>query len=301
MLAPLLIMFREGVEAALIVGIIGAYLRQTGRRHLMRPMWAGVALATLLCVALGVLLEAVGRDFPQQQQELFSAVVAGVAVAVLTGMVFWMRRAGRSIRAELHDKVDLAAASGRSWNGALVGMAFFAVAREGLETVVFLLATFQQRLGWQAPVGAALGYAAAIAVGVALYAGAVHLDLRRFFRWTGAFVIVVAAGLAANALGAAHEAGVWNALQQPVWSTHGLVSNTSTLGMALRGLVGYTDRPTLGQVVVYWAYLVPTLALFLVGGRRRASAPVGGSSSVAATGASVGVVDTDSALAGARS
>ncbi len=108
MLAPFLIMFREGVEAALIVGIIASYLRQTGRTHLMKGIWIGIALATLMCLAIAIILQVTAGDFPQQQQELFAIIIAGVAVCVLTWMVFWMKKAGRSIKGELQSQVESA-------------------------------------------------------------------------------------------------------------------------------------------------------------------------------------------------
>ena len=266
MLAPFLIMFREGVEAALIVGIIAAYLRRTGRGPLLKPMWFGVAAAAGICTAIGLALQLTKSEFPQQQQELFAGVISFVAVGVLTWMVFWMRRASQSIKKELHDKVDAAAGSTSStWNFALVGMAFFAVAREGLESVVFLVATFQQDLGAQAPVGAGLGLLVALAVGAGLYFGAVHLNLARFFLWTGGFVIVVAAGLFAGGFRALHEAGIWNVLPGTAWDTSGLVSNTSVPGTVLRGVFGYSATPSVGEVIAYFVYLVPTMFLFLRG------------------------------------
>ncbi len=264
MLAPLLIMFREGVEAALIVGIIASYLRQTGRKSLMKFVWLGVLSAALLCLLVGILLQATSEDFPQQQQELFSGIVALVAVGVLTWMVFWMRRAGRSIKGELQSQVEAAIQSGNRWSFALIGMAFFAVLREGLESVVFLLATFQQDLGIQAPLGAILGLIAAIAVGYGIYQGGVRLNLRQFFNWTGVFIIFVAAGLLASTLRAFHEAGVWNALQAIVYDASSFLSEHSALGAALSGILGYREAPTLGEVIVYFAYLIPVLFLFLV-------------------------------------
>ena len=187
MLAPFLIMFREGVEAALIVGIIASYLRQTGRTHLMKSIWIGIVLATLMCLVIATILQITTDDFPQQKQELFAGVIAIVAVGVLTWMVFWTKKAGRSMKGELQSQVEAAVQSNDKWGLALVGMAFFAVAREGLETVVFLIATFQQNVGLQAPVGALFGYVAAIAVGVGIYQGGIRINLRKFFKWTTGF------------------------------------------------------------------------------------------------------------------
>ncbi len=259
-------MFREGVEAALVVGIIASYLKQTGRTHLMKSVWIGIVLATFVCLAAAIFLQISSQDFPQQEQELFAAVISIVAVGVLTWMVFWMRRAARSIKGELQSQVEAAIQSGDKGGIALVGMAFFAVLREGLETVVFLLATFQQNLGIQAPVGALFGYAAAVAVGVGIYQGGIRINLRRFFKWTGAFIILVAAGLLASGVRAFHEAGVWNSLQTVVFDVSGILPNNGFVGSLLAGFFGYNDAPTVSEVIVYFGYLIPTMLLFLLGG-----------------------------------
>ncbi|WP_375477827.1 iron uptake transporter permease EfeU [uncultured Nostoc sp.] len=269
MLFPFLIMFREGVEAALVVGIIASYLKQTGRTHLMKSVWLGIVLATFVCLAVAIFLQITSQDFPQQEQELFAGVISIVAVGVLTWMVFWMRRAARSIKGELQSQVEAAIQSGDKGGIALVGMAFFAVLREGLETVVFLLATFQQNLGIQAPVGALFGYAAAVAVGVGIYQGGIRINLRRFFKWTGAFIILVAAGLLASGVRAFHEAGVWNLLQTVVFDASGILPNNGFVGSLLAGFFGYNDAPTVSEVIVYFGYLIPTMLLFLLGGNAR--------------------------------
>jgi high-affinity iron transporter len=141
-------------------------------------------------------------------------------------------------------------------------MVFFAVAREGLESVFFLLAVFQQS-GADAPLGALLGVVAAAAIGYGVYAGGVRLDLRRFFRWTGVLIVFVAAGLAAGALRHLHEAGLWNHLQGVVVDFSDVMPVDRLPGLLLSGLFGYTDAPTLGEVIVYFAFLGVSLAAFL--------------------------------------
>ena len=176
-----------------------------------------------------------------------------------------MRRAARSIKDELQSQVEAAIQSGDKWGLALVGMAFFAVLREGLETVVFLLATVQQNVGLQAPVGALFGYVAAIAVGVGIYQGGIRLNLRKFFKWTGAFIILVAAGLLAGAVRAFHEAGVWNALQTVVFDASAILPEHGLIGSLLAGILGYNEAPTVGEVIAYVGYLIPTMLLFFLG------------------------------------
>ncbi|KGM30679.1 iron uptake transporter permease EfeU [Inquilinus limosus] len=267
MLVPFLIMMREGIEAALIVGIIAGYLRQTGRTQWMPLVWIGIAIAVLLSIAVGIVLNLISAEFPQREQELFEAVVGLVAVFVLTSMVFWMRKAARSIKAQLQHSVD-AALEGHDAKGlALIGMAFFAVAREGLESVFFLLATFQQDVGLAAPIGALAGVAVAVAVGFAIFWFGVRLNLKRFFRWTGLFILVVAAGLLAGSLRALHEAGLWNGLQEIAFDLSHILPIDGPLGSVLAGIFGYQDTPTVGEVAVYILFLLVTLPLFLSGGR----------------------------------
>lgn len=273
MLPSFLIMLREGIEAALIVGIIAGYLARTGRSAWLPTVWVGVLLAVALSLFVGAGVIAVGAQFPQKTQELFEAIVGTLAVVILISMVFWMRKAARSIRQTMEHDIDAALADARGPAWALIGMTFFAVAREGLESVFFLLALFQQSPGPAAPLGALLGVGAAILMGVGIYRGGVRLDLRRFFRWTGVFIILVAAGLASSVLRNLHEAGIWNHLQQPVWDLTRTLPVGSIPGAILSGLFGYHDAPVLGEVLVWAAVLSVTLWLFLRPAPARPVAP----------------------------
>jgi high-affinity iron transporter len=267
MLVPFLIMLREGIEASLIVGIVASYLRQTGRSAWLRSIWLGVGAAAALCLLIGVALDRAEAEFPQKQQELFEAVVGLIAVTVLSSMVLWMQQAARSMKAALQRSIDQAIGpDGTESSGqglALVLMVFFAVGREGLESVFFLLATFEQDVGISAPIGALLGLLAAIGIGYSIYAGGVRLNLRRFFRWTGVFIVFVAAGLLAGSVRAFHEAGLWNGLQSTAFDMSGILPSDGPLGTVLAGVLGYQDMPTMGEVIAYVAYLVPALVLLL--------------------------------------
>ena len=259
MLVAFLIMLREGIEAALIVGIIASYLKQSGRTKVMPAVWLGVALAAALCVAAGLFVYQTTGEIPQKQQELFVGVIGLLAVIVLTSMVFWMKKAARSIKSELHDSIEKALNRGRGQTLALVGMSFFAVAREGLESVFFLITAFEQGRANGALIGALLGLAVSIALGVALYQGGIRLNLAKFFKWTGVFIIVVAAGLLASSLRALHEAGVWNHFQTVAFDWSGVMSVHSVIGVLLSGVLGYNDRPSVGEVLVWLVYLIPAL------------------------------------------
>ncbi|MDR0259840.1 MAG: FTR1 family protein, partial [Comamonas sp.] len=262
MLVPFLIMLREGIEAALIVGIIASFLRHTGRARLMPAVWAGVFLALGLSLFVGAGLQWMAAEFPQKQQELFEGLVGFIAVGMLTGMVFWMRKASRSIKGELQASVDKALSTSGSASWALIGMVFLAVAREGVESVFFLLAIFQQSSGWSAAAGAFLGVALSVLLGVGLYKGGVRINLRQFFRYTGIFILVVAAGLLAGAVRRLHEAGVWNQLQQVVFDSSGVLPEDSPLGVILGGLLGYMHAPVVGEVLAWALYLAVTLVMF---------------------------------------
>lgn len=263
MLPAFLIMLREGIEAALIVGIIAGYLARTGRSDWLPTVWIGVLLAVAVSLFVGAAVLAVGAQFPQKTQELFEAAVGAAAVIILISMVFWMRKAARSIKATMEHDIDAALADKRGPTWALIGMSFFAVAREGLESVFFLLAIFQQSPGPAAPVGALLGIGAAVLVGYGIFRGGLRLDLRRFFLWTGVFIIFVAAGLAARVLRNLHEAGIWNHLQQPVWDLTRTLPVSSVAGTVLSGLLGYHDAPVVGEVLVWVLVLGLTLYFFL--------------------------------------
>lgn len=268
MLVPFLIMFREGIEAGLIVGIVASYLRQTGRAARLPAVWAGAGLAAALCLGLGIALNAASAEFPQREQEFFEGAVALVAVVMLAWMVLWMSSTAGGLKSGLQSRVDHALGEARFQGAALVGMVFLAVGREGLESVFFLLATFQQGVGWAVPAGALLGLAGAVIAGWAIYRGGARINLRRFFRWTSVFIVFVAAGLLAGAVRAFHEAGLWNAMQSRVWDLTETLPADSPLGTVLAGFLGYHDAPTLGELAAYLAFLLPALALLLLRTRR---------------------------------
>ena len=267
MLIAFLIMLREGIEAALIVGIVAVFLKQSGHSRLMPKVWLGVALAALMCLGIGYGIHSVTGEIPQKEQEFVVGVIGLVAVAMLTYMILWMKKAARSMKQQLQDSVQTALNRGDGQGWALVGMAFLAVAREGLESVFFLLAVFQQSPTWSMPVGAVLGLLAAVVIGALIYQGGMRLNLAKFFRWTGAFLIVVAAGLVAGSLRALHEAGVWNHLQEVVFDSSKYLHEDSPMGVLLGGFFGYTDHPTQGEVLAWLLYLVPVMIWFLHGSR----------------------------------
>jgi high-affinity iron transporter len=255
-LATFVIGLREGVEAALIVGIIAAFLRREGRADTLRLVWLGVGLAALICAAVAIGLQAWSASLPQAQQEALETVISLAAVAVVTYMIVWMRRHARDVKGHLEGAAGTALVTGTAW--ALVGMAFLAVLREGFETAVFLLAAFQaSREAVAAGLGALAGLLVAIAIGYGIYRGGVRLNMARFFRLTGLVLVVVAAGLVASALHTAHEAGWLNVGQQTAIDLTWLIQPGTPIAALATGILGLQARPAVIEVVGWLAYLIP--------------------------------------------
>ena len=256
MLPTFVIGLREGVEAALIVGIVAAFIVQQGRRDALRWMWAGVGIAIAICLAVGIALELLSQSLPHKQQEALETVIGLVAVAAVTFMIVWMRRHARGLKKVLEANTKEALVSGSAL--ALIGMAFFAVIREGFETSVFLLAAFDASSSpLAAGGGAVLGVAIAIAIGYGIYKGGVRLNLSRFFRITGLVLVFVAAGLLASSVHTAHEAGWLNSFQEQAVDLRWLVDPGSIRAALLTGMLGLQPQPVVAEAFVYLLYAVP--------------------------------------------
>ena len=272
MLATFVIGLREGLEAALIVGIVAAFLRQRGRADALRLVWIGVAVAIAICLAVAAGLQIVSANLPQAQQEGLETIVGLVAVGMVTYMVVWMRRHARSLKRNLEDAASSALAEGTAW--ALVAMAFLAVMREGLETAVFLLAAFNASGSpLAAGFGATLGIVVAVGIGYGIYRGGVRLDLARFFRLTGLVLVLVAAGLVATALHTAHEAGWLDVGQAQLVDLSAVMTPGSIQAALLTGVLGMQPRPTVIETLGWLIYLVP-MALYVAWPQVRPSRPV---------------------------
>ncbi len=262
MLPTFVIGLREGVEAALIVGIIAAFIKKEGDRSQLRHVWAGVGVAAAICIGIGVGLDLLNQELPQRQQEMLETVIGLAAVAIVTFMIVWMRRHARMIKSELQASATAALNSGSAW--ALIGMAFFAVLREGIETAVFLLAVFQGASDpTSAGIGAALGIGVAVVIGYGIYRGGVSLNLARFFKLTSVVLVFVAAGLLASAAHTAWEAGWITSFQAQAVDLSWLVVPGTWTSSLLTGMLGLQSIMTQAEVFVYLAYLIPMLAYVL--------------------------------------
>ena len=272
MLPTFVIGLREGLEAALIVGIIAAFLAQQGRKDALRQVWLGVAAAVVICIGIAVALQAISSDLPQRGQEGLETVVGVLAVGMVTYMIIFMRRNARNLKGELEGAAASALASGSA--RALVAMAFLAVLREGFETAVFLLATFDASgdatTSW---LGAVTGILLAAAVGYGIYRGGVRLNLARFFLITGLVLVVIAAGLLMTAFHTANEAGWLTAGQAQAFDLSWLVRPGTPVSSLLTGVLGIQPFPAWIEVAAWLAYLVPMIVIVSWPGRRARRSP----------------------------
>lgn len=286
MLANYLIGLREGLEASLVVVILVAYLVRSDRRQLIPRIWAGVAIAVLVSLAFGALLTFGPRGLGFEAQEAIGGSLSIIAVGFVTWMIFWMARSARGLSSELRGQIDRAA-DGSAMS--LVVVAMLAVGREGLETALFLWAATQAAArgatSTTAPItGAALGILTAIAMGYLVYRGALKLNLSKFFTWTGAFLILVAAGVLAYGVHDLQEARILPGLDDLAFDVSDTIPPTSWLGTLLKGTLNFSPATTWLEATVWLLYVVPVMVLFfrlIRRSNRPAPAPA-----VAAAGAS---------------
>jgi high-affinity iron transporter len=271
-LATLVIFLREGVEASMIVSILLAYLNRIGRRDHFRDVFIGVGAALILATAGGAVAYETIRSYDGSRvQTIFETGTYLVAAAVLTYMTFWMRKHARSLSKELRARTDAALDGKARWGLGL--LAFQAVGREGLETVVFTLAIIFSTSTAGALGGAAIGLAGALVIAFVIYRLGHRLNLGRFFTVIGTLLMVFAAGLLADAVENIQQLGWVSVLNEPLWHSARVLSEDSSFGDVLHSFFGYSDAPTLLQLLVYAGYLAIVIVAFLgVRTRRQARA-----------------------------
>jgi high-affinity iron transporter len=267
------LMTREGLEASLIVGIVLGYLAKTENRRYFRYIWLGTAAAVAASVVTGAALFFTVGELEGRAEQIFEGVAMLSAVAVLTWMIFWMRRQAVNIKRELEERLAHAIAAGSAVG--LASVVFFAVLREGWETALFLFAVSESSTPLTTGIGAVVGLTISISLGVGIYMGSRRLNLRQFFTATGLLLIVFAAGLVAHATHEFQEAGLLPETIEHLWNTNAIVSEDSHFGKFLTALFGYNGDPSALEVGVWAAYLVAVLSLFLrpLVSWRRAPAP----------------------------
>ncbi|MDZ7843394.1 MAG: iron uptake transporter permease EfeU [Anaerolineales bacterium] len=253
MFASFLLSLREGIEAALIIGIVLGTLRKIKRTDLAPRVWYGAISAAVLSLAAGILLTSLGLQLKGKAEEIFEGFAMIVAAGVLTWMIFWMRRQARHIKERLESGVEQAALQmGRH---GLFALAFLAALREGIELALFLTAAVFASSPQQTIIGGLLGLGTAILLGWLLFFSTIQLNLQRFFQVTGALLLLFAAGLVAHGIHEFNEVGWIPGIIEHVWNTNSIIDESSTLGVMLKALFGYNGNPSLTEVIAYLAYL----------------------------------------------
>jgi high-affinity iron transporter len=256
MLAAIFVALREGLEAALIVGIVLGALKKLGAGDRQRPVWTGVALAVLLSFGVAIGLTRIGIELEGTAEQLFEGATMLLAAGVLTWMIFWMQYQGRHMKGELEESVRRAL-GGSSWG--LFSLAFIAVFREGVETALLLTATAFTTSAQETLIGTLIGLACAVVAGWLIFTTTVRLNTRQFFRVTSVILIVFAAGLAAHGIHEFNEAGLIPEVVEHLWDLNWLLPEQSPVGQMLTSLLGYNANPSLTEVLGYIAYYVLVL------------------------------------------
>lgn len=261
MLPTYLLSLREGLEAALIIGIVLGALSKIRRNDLSPAVWLGTLSAVGVSILTAVLLTTFGMSLEDKAEQIFEGITMLIAAGILTWMIFWMRKQARFLKGELEAGVNKAAAS--TGRRAAFWLAFVAVVREGVELALFITAAFfagdQSQLTTniiQTLAGTILGLGTAALLGWTLFATTVRLDLRRFFQVTGILLILFAAGLVAHGVHEFNEVGWIPAIVEHVWDVNVILDENSLVGQLLRTLFGYNGNPSLTEMIAYFAYLV---------------------------------------------
>jgi high-affinity iron transporter len=274
MLANYLIGLREGLEAALVVSILVAYLVKSQRRDQLPKIWFGVGIAVVVSLIFGAVLTFGPKGLTFEAQELIGGLLSIIAVGFVTWMIFWMARAAKGMSGELRHQVDRAAEA-KPWS--LVVVAMLAVGREGLETALFIWAATQASTRSTGStvvplLGALLGLLTAVVLGYLFYRGAIRINLTRFFTWTGVFLIIVAGGVLAYGVHDLQEARFLPGLNDLAFDVSAAIPPTSWYGTLLKGIFNFSPATTKVELFVWLAYVIPTLILFLRRIRRRTTA-----------------------------
>lgn len=259
MLANFFIGLREGLEAALIVGILVAYVNKIGQSQKVKTILAGVGLAIIASIGLALLLNTAVENVPKGTSETIAGISSVLAVVFVTWMIFWMKSQSRGIASSLRTQIDNSLTKS---DFALLAIAFTAVIREGFETAVFLWSAGRATSTSDNPaIGATLGLLVAAVAGYLLYKGSLKINISKFFNYTGGFLVLVSAGILAYAVKEFEE--VFNLpLQSKTYDLSSALPKESPIESVLHGLVGFNAAPSMLQTLVWFAYLIPAAILF---------------------------------------
>lgn len=252
MVPGLLLSFREGLEAALIIGILLGTLKKIGRPEFRVSVWAGAGLAVVGSILLAFILQWVGASFEGPAEEAFEGITMLLSAAILTWVILWMQQQSHTINAQLSSDVRKAAITGS--RGALFSLAFLSIIREGLELVLILTATSYTSGQYSILIGTGIGLAAAVLAAYLLFNRLIKLNLGQFFRITSIILILFAAGLVAHGVHELNEVGWIPAVVEHVWDINPILYENSLGGEILKALFGYNGNPSLTEVIAYFVY-----------------------------------------------
>jgi len=262
MLASFIITFREALEAALIIGIIAAYVAKIGRKDLSRYIYAGIIGGIIASMAAALVFKIIYGELEGRAGQLFEGGAALTAAIVLTYMIFWMAQNSKKIKGEVQEKIDLSISKGQTMG--IAALSFIAVFREGVETVLFL-----GTLAIQSPLDTIIGFIAGgtivVVMSFVMFRGMYRLDISRFFKYTSILLILFSAGLIGTAVNEFNEAGIIPPLVEHVWDinppqnpdgSYPLLHEKGLIGSGLSSLIGYHAEPSLTMVIAYIAYWI---------------------------------------------
>ena len=259
MLSSFFLSLREGLEAALIIGVLLGALQKLDRNEMKSTIWLGAGVAFVLSITVGWILNFVGASFEGRAEEIFEGIAMLLAAGILTWTVFWMRGQAGKISAKIES--DAQSAVMKNSKTALVSLAYLSVFREGLELALFLTATSMSVNNTQVLIGAALGLGAVVVIAVLLFRSLIRLDLAKFFKVTSIMLIIFAAGLVAHGVHEFNEASIIPSVIEHVWDINHILDENSPIGLLLKVLVGYNGNPSLTEVLSYLMYLAAIIRL----------------------------------------
>ena len=260
MFSSLLITLREGLEAALIIGIILGYLSKVKQKQLYKHIFIGAGLGVLASIVAAVLFNVLAGGFEGKAEQIFEGTVLLVAVTILSTMLLWMNKQSKSIGSDIQTKIDIAVGKGHIWG--LISIAFLSVFREGIEIVLFMNAIAVNVSPGNSLAGGVIGLVIALTIAWFVFKSTAKLNLKKFFKITGIFMIFIAAGMLAGSIHEFEEAGIIPILIEHVWDINSILDENGTAGSFLKAVFGYNGNPSFIEVIIYLTYLVVTLKMF---------------------------------------
>jgi len=260
MFSSLLITLREGLEAALIIGIILGYLSKVDQKQLYKHIFIGTGLGVLASIFAAVMFNIFAGGFEGKAEQIFEGIVLLVAVLILTTMILWMNKQSKNLGSDIRVKIDAAIGKSQIWG--LISLAFISVFREGIEIVLFMNAAVVNSSAENSLIGGVLGLIIALTVAWIIFKTTATLNLKKFFQLTGAFIIFIAAGMLAGSIHEFEEAGIFPIIIEHVWDINNFLDEKGTVGSFLKAIFGYNGNPSIVEVLAYFTYLAVTVKLF---------------------------------------